>query len=172
MKMIDRHRDEIIYTAKRTSARRISAPSLENFSGGTTASQAVLTTLQHCVGRSTIISPSTLMETTMRKPRDFDAELKALGDKARDLKSRKVQQLGELVIATGADALSADELAGALIVLAETKEAAKREAWARRAATFFQSRARRIAPTTHRNGDGASAQPGSTQPASSRKGAT
>ena len=33
----------------------------------------------------------------MRKPRDFDAELKALGDKARDLKSRKVQQLGELV---------------------------------------------------------------------------
>ena len=57
----------------------------------------------------------------MRKPRDFDAELKALGDKARDLKSRKVQQLGELVIATGADTLNADELAGALIVLAETK---------------------------------------------------
>ena len=28
----------------------------------------------------------------MRKPRDFDAELKALGDKARDLKNRKVQQ--------------------------------------------------------------------------------
>ena len=43
------------------------------------------------------------METIMRKPRDFDAELKALGDKARDLKNRKVQQLGELVIATGAD---------------------------------------------------------------------
>jgi conjugative transfer protein TraD len=37
------------------------------------------------------------MERLMRKPRDFDAELKALGDKARDLKSRKVQQLGELV---------------------------------------------------------------------------
>ena len=53
----------------------------------------------------------------MRKPRDFDAELKALGDKARDLKSRKVQQLGELVIATRADTLTADELAGALIVL-------------------------------------------------------
>ena len=46
----------------------------------------------------------------MRKPRDFDAELKALGDKARDLKGRKVQQLGELVIATGADALSADAI--------------------------------------------------------------
>ena len=45
----------------------------------------------------------------MRKPRDFDGELKALGDKARALKSRKVQQLGELVIATGADGLSADD---------------------------------------------------------------
>jgi hypothetical protein len=49
----------------------------------------------------------------MRKQRDFDAELKALEDKARKLKTRKVQQLGELVIATGADALSANELAGA-----------------------------------------------------------
>nr|WP_269147192.1 conjugal transfer protein TraD [Paracoccus denitrificans] len=50
----------------------------------------------------------------MRKPRDYDAELKALEDKARELKTRKVQQLGELVIATGADALTAEELAGAL----------------------------------------------------------
>ena len=108
----------------------------------------------------------------MRKPRDFDAELKALGDKARDLKSRKVQQLGELVIATGADALNADELAGALIVLAETKEAGKREAWARRGAAFFQRRSRRNVPTTDRNADGAAAQPSGTPPATSRKGAT
>jgi len=108
----------------------------------------------------------------MRKPRDFDAELKALGDKARDLKSRKVQQLGELVMATGADALNANELAGALIVLAETKEAGKREAWARRGAAFFQSRARRIAPATDRNPDGPPAQLGGARPASSRKGAT
>jgi len=112
------------------------------------------------------------METRMRKPRDFNAELKALDDKARGLKTRKVQQLGELVIATGADTLAADELAGALVVLAETKEAGKREAWARRGAAFFQGRSRRNAPTTDRNRDGASAQPGSTQPASSRKGAT
>jgi len=108
----------------------------------------------------------------MRKPRDFDAELKALGDKARDLKSRKVQQLGDLVIATGADTLTADELAGALIVLAETKEAGKREAWARRGAAFFQGRAQRNAPTTDRNTDGAPAQPSSAQPGPSRKGAT
>src|ERR1700749_3701775 len=134
--MIDRHRDQISGTPERTSERRISAPSLEKFSGGTTASQAVLTTLQHCAGCSTIISPSTLAETRMRKPRDFDAELKALGDKARDLKSRKVQQLGELVIATGADAFTADELAGALIVLAETKDTRKMETWAKRGAAF------------------------------------
>ena len=107
----------------------------------------------------------------MRKPRDFDAELKALGDKARDLKSRKVQQLGELVIATGADALNANELAGALIVLAETKEAGKREAWARRGAAFFQSRTRRNAPTPNRDARGAPPQPGSLQPASGGKGA-
>jgi DNA-binding protein H-NS len=172
MKMIDRHRDEIIYTAKRTSARRISAPSLEKFSGGTTGSQAVLTILQHCAGRSTIISPPTFMERPMRKPRDFDGELKALQDKARDLKSRKVQQLGELVIATGADTLNPDELAGALIVLAETKENGKREAWARRGAAFFQSRSRRNAPASDRDTGGAPAQPSGAQPVSSRKGAT
>ena len=108
----------------------------------------------------------------MRKPRDFDAELKALGDKARDLKSRKVQQLGELVIATGADALNANELAGALIVLAETKEAGKREAWAKRGAAFFQSRARRSASAADRSADGAPAQPSGAQPVSGRKGTT
>ena len=112
------------------------------------------------------------MEAPMRKPRDFDAELKALGDKARDLKSRKVQQLGELVIVTGADSLSADELAGALIVLAETKDTGKKEAWAKRGAAFFQSRSRRNAPATVRDTDGPPAQPSGVQPASSRKGAT
>ena len=108
----------------------------------------------------------------MRKPRDFDAELKALTDKARDLKSRKVQQLGELVIATGADALSANELAGALIVLAETKEAGKREAWSKRGAAFFPRRSRRNAPAADRDMGGAPAQPGGAQATSGRKGAT
>ena len=102
----------------------------------------------------------------MRKPRDFDAELKSLEDKARDLKARKVQQLGELVISTGADALGAEELAGALIVLAETKDAGKKEAWAKRGAAFFQSRTRRSAPAPDRDARGAQPQPGSAQPAS------
>jgi len=59
----------------------------------------------------------------MRKPRDFDSELKALAEKAKQLKERRVQQLGELVIATGADATDAETLAGALLVIAETSEA-------------------------------------------------
>jgi Conjugal transfer protein TraD len=169
--MIDRHRDQISATARRTSERRISAPSLEKFSGGTTPSQTVPATLLHYVQGSTIIPSSTLLENVMRKPRDFDGELKALQDKARDLKSRKVQQLGELVIATGADSLSVDELAGALIVLTETKDAGKREAWARRGAAFFQSRARRTAPAAERHTGGARAQPGGAQPSTGSKGA-
>lgn len=107
----------------------------------------------------------------MRKPRDFDAELKSLEDKTRDLKARKVQQLGELVISTGADALTADELAGALIVLAETKDAGKREAWAKRGAAFFQGRSRRSAPSLGRDTSGAQPQPSGAQPASERAGA-
>ena len=106
----------------------------------------------------------------MRKPRDLDAKLKSLEDKARNLKSRKVQQLGELVIATGADTLSTDELAGALIVLAETKEAGKREAWAKRGAAFFQGRSRRTASAPERDTGGAPTQPGSVQPATGGAG--
>lgn len=106
----------------------------------------------------------------MRKPRDFDAELKALEEKAKELRTRKVQQLGELVIATGADAFSAEELAGALIVLAETKDAAKREAWARRGAAFFQSRSRRTAPPPERDSNSNPSQQGSAQPPSGSAG--
>lgn len=102
----------------------------------------------------------------MRKPRDFDAELRALEDKAKELKARKVQQLGELVVATGADALTADELAGALIVLAEMKDAGKREAWAKRGAAFFRSKSRRSASASDRDGGRPPAQPGGAQPAS------
>ncbi|ECI7685701.1 conjugal transfer protein TraD [Salmonella enterica subsp. enterica] len=115
------------------------------------------------------------METTMRKPRDFDAELKALEYKARELKTRKVQQLGELVIATGADALTPEELAGALIMLAETKEPAKREAWVKRGAMFFEGRSRRIGQSTggaiDRNTSETQAQPLSTQSPSGNTGA-
>lgn len=96
----------------------------------------------------------------MRKPRDYEAELKALEDKARELRTRKVQQLGELMIATGADNLTADELAGALVALAETKDAGKREAWAKRGAAFFRGKSRRSASAPDRDTGGAPTQPG------------
>lgn len=79
----------------------------------------------------------------MRKPRDFDSELKALADKAKQLKESRVHQLGELVIATGADGTDAETLAGALLVIAETSEAQRKEAWRKRGAAFFQSKARK-----------------------------
>ncbi len=107
----------------------------------------------------------------MRKPRDFGAELKTLEDKARDLKLRKVRGLGELVIATGADHLTADELAGALIVLAETNDTGKKEAWAKRGAAFFRDRSRRSAPAFEPDTGRTPAQPGSAQPASGDTGA-
>ncbi|RYY26341.1 MAG: conjugal transfer protein TraD [Sphingomonadales bacterium] len=74
----------------------------------------------------------------MRKPRDFDAELKALNDKARQLKDRKLHQLGELVIATGADALPVEQLAGLLLAGADSKDSSAKESWRKRGAAFFQ----------------------------------
>jgi hypothetical protein len=56
----------------------------------------------------------------MRKRQDIDAALKAFADKTRQLKERRVRLLGELVIATGADALTDAELAGALAEIAAT----------------------------------------------------
>ncbi|MFE3839325.1 conjugal transfer protein TraD [Pseudogemmobacter sonorensis] len=107
----------------------------------------------------------------MRKPRDYDAELKTLEDKARELKTRKVQQLGELVIATGADGLTPDELAGALVALAETKDPARREAWAKRGAAFFRSKSRRSVQAPDNGNSGTATQPGGAQPASGATGA-
>lgn len=74
----------------------------------------------------------------MRKPRDYDAELQALNDKAKQLRTRKQTQLGELVIATGADALGTEILAGVLLAAIGNDDPARKEAWRKRGATFFQ----------------------------------
>lgn len=91
----------------------------------------------------------------MRKPRDFDSELKALADKAKLLKERRVRQLGELVIATGADALDADMLVGALLGAVTTKDTGTKEGWRKAGVVFFQRTARQPAPRTERQPDGA-----------------
>lgn len=107
----------------------------------------------------------------MRKPRDFDAELHALTEKTKTLRTRKQSQLGELVAATGADALSIDQLAGALLDAAATTEPGRKEAWRKSGAAFFQggARARKGA-----GGQPGSASPGdaSTEPPSGEAGAT
>jgi hypothetical protein len=84
----------------------------------------------------------------MRKPRDYDAELQALTEKAKVLKERKVRKLGELIIATGADALTLDLLAGVLLTAVEANDASVKEGWRVRGAIFFQRAqpsARRVA---------------------------
>ncbi len=90
----------------------------------------------------------------MRKPRDFDLELKALADKARQLKERRMRQLGELVVATGADTLDADVLAGALLDAVAMKDAARKEAWRNSGAAFFLGKARPSAPGADRDPEG------------------
>jgi hypothetical protein len=80
----------------------------------------------------------------VRKPRDIDAELKALADKAKGLKAKRVLQLGELVTVTGADTLDLETLAGALIAaVSGAKQPERKEAWRSEGAAFFQSRGRK-----------------------------
>ena len=90
----------------------------------------------------------------MRKPRDIDAELKALADKAKGLKAKRVLQLGELVTVTGADALDLETLAGALIAaVASAKSHDQKEAWRSEGAAFFQRRARPKKAARRSSGD-------------------
>lgn len=101
----------------------------------------------------------------MRKPRDYDAELKALQDKVDALKQRKVLQLGELVIATGADALDPETLAGALLKMLEANDAPRREAWRKKGVEFFQCRSRQTRSRSQGNAQIDPAQPSADAPA-------
>ena len=80
-----------------------------------------------------------------RKPRDYDAELHTLMEKAKKVKSQKTIQLGELVQVVGADALPFEALAGALLAAVEqskkTPEAVAR--WTERGQSFFQQGGKR-----------------------------
>src|SRR3546814_12466001 len=106
-------------------------------------------------------------ERMMRKTRDYDAELRALSDKAKSIKAKKIQQLGELVTGTGDDALDLDTLDGALLAAVESADAEEREAWRSRGPAFFQGRWRQAVRRAGGNGAGgnppsAGADPGST----------
>ncbi len=85
-----------------------------------------------------------------RKPRDYDAELQALMERAKKVKTQKTIQLGELVQVVGADALPFEALAGALLAALEQSkkqpEAVAR--WTERGQAFFQGGSKRGTKTT------------------------
>jgi hypothetical protein len=76
----------------------------------------------------------------MPKSRDLDAELRALQDKQRSLKLKRIAQFSGLVTATGADALDAETLAGVLLDAVERAKAgpSTKEAWQRKGDSFFR----------------------------------
>ncbi|MBB3360470.1 MULTISPECIES: conjugal transfer protein TraD [unclassified Novosphingobium] len=90
----------------------------------------------------------------MRKPRNYDEDLKALTAKAKQLKARKQSQLGELVEATGANAMPIEELAGALLSIAVITDPQRREVWRKRGAAFFSGE-RAEQPSGQHAGDNA-----------------
>ena len=80
-----------------------------------------------------------------RKPRDYDAELQALMERAKKVKTQKTTQLGELVQVVGADALPLEALAGALIAALEQsrKQPDAVARWTERGQAFFQNGGKR-----------------------------
>ena len=97
----------------------------------------------------------------MRKVRDYDTELKALKDRERALKARKVEQLGALVVATGADALDLEVIAGMLRHgVVEAQIDSVKESWRAEGATFLGRRGRKGHRAAEGDGSGAQAKRG------------
>lgn len=104
----------------------------------------------------------------MRKPKDFDAALKSLIEKTKVLKENKRKQLGDLIVATGADALDIEILAGALMAAVQTTDTAQKQGWKKAGAEMFRkAKAAQGADT----GQPESAQTSDSLFASSRSGA-
>jgi hypothetical protein len=102
-----------------------------------------------------------------RKPRDYDAELKALTERAKKVKTQKTTQLGELVQVIGADTLPFEALAGALLAALEQSkkqpEAVAR--WTERGQAFFQQGGKRGAKASAGNPANGDAGNGGATPA-------
>lgn len=100
-----------------------------------------------------------------RKPRDYDAELQTLMERAKKVKSQKTIQLGEIAQMVGADALPLEAFAGALMAALEQSkkqpEAVAR--WTERGQTLFQTGGKR--GTKSKSGNTAPAGPGDGSPA-------
>jgi hypothetical protein len=79
-----------------------------------------------------------------RKPRDYDAELQALMERAKKVKTQKTTRLGELVQVIGADSLPIEALAGVRLTALEDSKGrpATVARWTERGQAFFQQGAR------------------------------
>ena len=99
-----------------------------------------------------------------RKPRDYDAELQALMERTRKVKSAKTIQLGEIAQLVGADALPLEAFAGALMAALEQskKQPEAIARWTERGATLFQAGGKR--GKTAKPGDAAPGSPGNGRP--------
>lgn len=95
----------------------------------------------------------------MRKPRDFDAELKALQDKAKEIRARRVEHFGELLLAAaeaeGVDVGDHKAVMGMLLrgFRRMKSDGSAKEAFAREGEEYFQVRTR---ARRHRAAKGAS----------------
>ncbi len=105
-----------------------------------------------------------------RKPRDYDAELQALMEKAKKVKSQKTTQLGELVQVLGADALPVEALAGALLAAVEQakKQPEAVARWTERGQAFFQQGGKRGKKASSSDPVGGTPGNGSAAPAPNR----
>ncbi|WP_374595730.1 conjugal transfer protein TraD [Sphingosinicella sp.] len=106
----------------------------------------------------------------MRRPRDYDAEMKLLADKAKALQDRKLRELGQLVTTTGADSLGVDVLAGVLVNAAATTDMVQKEEW-RTAGTAFFLRGKHAPAGTAKDGKGRAADAGSAASVAGAAGA-
>ena len=105
-----------------------------------------------------------------RKPRDYDAELQALMEKAKKVKSQKTIQLGELVQIIGADTLPVEALAGALLAAVEQakKQPEAVARWTERGQAFFQAGGKRGKKAAAGDAAAGAAGHGGAQPAADR----
>jgi hypothetical protein len=128
---------------------------------------------QHIARTANLLLESTSItrESDMaRKPRDYDAELQALMERAKKVKTQKTTQLGELVQVIGADSLPIEALAGVLLsALDDSKSRPETVArWTERGQAFFQQDTKRGKKATSGEPAPATTGNGSSAPATER----
>ena len=100
-----------------------------------------------------------------RKPKDYEAELQALMERTKKVKSQKTVQLGEIAQLVGADALPLEAFAGALMAALEQsrKQPEAIARWTERGTALFQAGGKR--GRTAKPGDAAAGSTGNGSPA-------